>query len=442
MNIQLSDHFNYRRLIRFTLPSIIMMIFTSIYGVVDGLFVSNFVGQTPFAAVNFIMPFLMMLGAIGFMLGAGGSALISKTLGMGDNDKAQRLFSMFVYITLLIGVVVAIAGIVCLRPVATLLGAEGQMLEDCVSYGRIILLALPFLMLQFEFQSFFITAEKPQLGLASTVAAGVTNMVLDALLTAIIPLGLAGAAIATATSQVLGGVIPLVYFGRKNTSLLRLRRPQFDGRSLLKACTNGSSELLSNISMSLVVMLFNIQLLRYAGEDGVAAYGVLMYINFVFLSIFIGYSVGVAPVIGFHYGAQNHDELRNLRKKSIAVIMISAVTMLILSQVLAVPFSKLFVGYSDELYSMTVRGFRIFSFSFLFAGFSIFGSSFFTALNNGAISAVIAFLRTLVFEVAAVLLLPLIWELDGIWASVVVAELISAGITALCLIVKKKQYHY
>ena len=442
MNIQLSDHFGYRRLLRFTLPSIIMMIFTSIYGVVDGLFVSNFVGQTPFAAVNFIMPFLMMLGAIGFMLGAGGSALISKTLGMGDNDKAQHLFSMFVYTAILVGAIVAAVGIACLRPVASLLGAEGQLLEDCVSYGRIILLALPFLMLQFEFQSFFITAEKPQLGLASTVIAGITNMVLDALLTAIFPLGLVGAAIATATSQFLGGVLPLVYFSRQNNSLLRLRRPEFDGRSLLKACTNGSSELLSNISMSLVVMLFNIQLLKYAGEAGVAAYGVLMYINFVFLSIFIGYSVGVAPVIGFHYGAENRGELRNLRKKSLLVILSAAVMMFAMSQLLAVPFAKLFVGYSDELYQMTVRGFRIFSFSFLFAGISIFGSAFFTALNNGIISAVIAFLRTLVFEVAAVLVLPLIWGLDGIWASVVVAELASTAITAICLITKKKQYHY
>ncbi len=442
MNIQLSDHFHYRRLIRFTMPSVVMMVFTSIYGVVDGLFVSNFVGQTPFTAVNFIMPFLMMLGAVGFMIGAGGSALISKTLGMGDNDKAQRLFSMFVYITLGLGTLIAVIGIVCLRSVATWLGAEGQMLEDCVSYGRIILLALPFLMLQFEFQSFFITAEKPQLGLVSSVAAGVTNMVLDALLTAIIPLGLAGAAIATATSQFLGGVIPLVYFSRQNTSLLRLRRPQFDGRSLLKACTNGSSELLSNISMSLVGMLYNARLLRYAGEDGVAAYGVLMYINFVFLSVFIGYSVGVAPVVGFHFGAQNHSELRNLRKKSLLIIFSGAVAMFLLSQILAAPLSGIFVGYSDTLYDMTVRGFRIFSFSFLFAGFSIFGSAFFTALNNGAVSAAIAFLRTLVCQTAAVLLLPLIWELDGIWASVVAAELISAAITALCLIAMKKRYQY
>ncbi len=442
MNIQLSDHFGYRRLLRFTLPSIVMMVFTSIYGVVDGLFVSNFVGQTPFAAVNFIMPFLMMLGAIGFMIGAGGSALISKTLGMGDSDKAQRMFSMFVYLTLGIGAVIACLGIICLRPVAIWLGAEGQMLEDCVTYGRIILLALPFLMLQFEFQSFFITAEKPQFGLASSIAAGVTNMVLDALLTAIIPLGLTGAAIATATSQCLGGAIPLVYFSRRNTSLLRLRRPQFDGRALLKACTNGSSELLSNVSMSLVGMLYNAQLLRYAGEDGVAAYGVLMYINFVFLSIFIGYSVGVAPVIGFHYGAQDHGELRNLRQKSLLVIFGGAVSMFLLSQVLAAPLSKIFVGYSDALYDMTVRGFRIFSFSFLFAGFSIFGSAFFTALNNGAVSAVIAFLRTLVCQVAAVLLLPLIWELDGIWASVVAAELISAAVTAVCLLAMRKQYQY
>lgn len=442
MAIQLSDHFGYRRLLRFTLPSMIMMVFTSIYGVVDGLFVSNFVGKTPFAAVNFIMPFLMMLGAIGFMFGAGGSALISKALGMGDPDKAQRLFSLFIYVTAGIGSIIAVAGILCLRPVASLLGAEGQMLEDCVTYGRVILLALPALMLQYEFQSFFIVAEKPQLGLAVTVIAGVTNMILDALLTAVIPLGLVGAAIATAVSQLLGGLLPLAYFCRPNTSLLRLRKPTWDGRSLMKACTNGSSELLNNISMSLVSMLYNKQLLHYAGEDGVAAYGVLMYVNFVFIAIFIGYSTGIAPVVGYHYGAEHHNELRSLRQKSDVILLIGAVIMFVLSQVLTEPLARVFVGYSPALYDMTVHAFRIFAFSFLFAGFSIFGSAFFTALNNGPISALIAFLRTLVFQIAAVLLLPFIWGLDGIWGSIVIAELLATAVTFVCIAVKKGQYRY
>ena len=287
MTIQLSDHFTYRRLLRFTLPSIAMMIFTSIYGIVDGFFVSNFVGKTSFAAVNFIMPFLMILGAFGFMFGTGGSALIAKTMGEGDMPRANRLFSLLTYTSASLGVAVAVFGIIFIRPVAALLGAEGEMLNDCVTYGRIILLALPFFMLQMEFQSFFVTAEKPQTGLYATVAAGVTNMVLDALFIAVFRWGIVGAAAATATSQLVGGVIPLVYFGRKNTSLLRLGRTVFDGRALLKTCTNGSSELMSNLSMSLVGMLYNVQLMKYAGEDGVAAYGVLMYVCFIFIAVFL-----------------------------------------------------------------------------------------------------------------------------------------------------------
>ena len=327
--IRLSDHFTYGKLLRFTLPSIAMMIFTSIYGVVDGFFVSNFVGKTPFAAVNFIMPFLMILGAVGFMFGTGGSALIAKTMGEGKREKAQQLFSLFIYVTLVCGGVIAVLGIVFIRPIAAALGAEGAMLEDCVLYGRIILVALPACMLQYEFQSFFVTAEKPQLGLVVTAAAGVANMVLDALLVAVFPLGLVGAAAATAISQCVGGLLPLVYFARPNSSLLRLTSTRFDGGALLRTCTNGSSELMTNVSMSLVSMLYNVQLMRYAGENGIAAYGVLMYVNFVFLSTFIGYSVGTAPVVGYHFGAGNRAELHSLLKRSLIIIGAASVAMLI-----------------------------------------------------------------------------------------------------------------
>lgn len=442
MNIALSDHFTYKKLLRFTLPSIIMMVFTSIYGVVDGFFVSNFVGKTPFAAVNFIMPFLMILGAVGFMFGTGGSALIAKTMGEGDLDKAKRLFSLLVYVSVACGVVIAAVGIVFLRPIAASLGAEGRMLEDCVAYGRIILLALPAYMLQYEFQSFFVTAEKPQLGLAVTVASGVTNMVLDALLVAVFPLGLEGAAAATAISQCVGGIVPFLYFCRPNSSLLRLTKTRFDGKALLKACTNGSSELMANISMSIVGMLYNVQLIQYAGEDGVAAYGVLMYVNMIFLAAFIGYSVGTSPVIGYHYGAENHRELRNLLKKSLVVISICSVAMLLLALVLARPLALMFVGYDESLMQLTLRGFRIFSLSFLFSGIAIYGSSFFTALNNGLISALISFLRTLVFQIAAVLLLPLIWGIDGIWISIVAAEVMAVVVTVSFLAISRKKYHY
>ena len=442
MKIQLSDHFTAPKLLRYTLPSMVMMVFTSIYGVVDGFFVSNFVGKTSFAAVNFIMPVLMILGSIGFMFGAGGSALVSKTMGENDLDKAQRLFSLFVYSTAVCGVIVAAVSFIFLRPLAALLGAQGEMLDGCVAYGRILLVALPCYMLQFEFQSFFITAGKPQLGLAVTVICGVANMALDALFVAVFAWGLAGAAAATVVSQVLGGVIPLVYFGRKNSSQLRLTKTQVDGRALLKACTNGSSELMSNISTSVVSMLYNFQLMRYAGEDGIAAYGVLMYVNMIFLAIFIGYSTGIAPVVGYHYGAQNHPELQGLLKKSCAVIGVFALLMFALAELLAKPLAGIFVGYDQELMAMTQRAFMIYSFSFLFSGIAIYGSSFFTALNDGLTSALISFLRSLVFQVAAVLILPVFWGLDGIWLSVVAAELVAAVMTVLFILAKRQTYHY
>ena len=442
MKIQLSDHFDYKKLLRFTFPSIVMMIFTSIYGVVDGFFISNFVGKTSFAAANFIFPFLMILGAVGFMFGTGGSAIISITMGAGDRDRANRLFSLFVYVSAVCGIVIAALGILFIRPVAALLGAEGTMLEDCVLYGRIILVSIPAFILQYEFQSFFVAAEKPQLGLAVTVAAGVTNMALDALFVGVLRWGLAGAAAATALSQAVGGAVPLFYFARPNTSLLRLTGTKFDGGALLKACVNGSSELMSNISMSLVSMLYNVQLMKYSGQDGVAAYGVLMYVNMIFLAAFIGYSVGVAPVTGYHYGAGNWQELKGLLKKSLVLIGAFSLGMLALAEGLARPLSLIFVGYDQWLLELTLKGFLIYSFSFLFAGVAVYGSSFFTALGNGLVSALISFLRTLVFQVAAVLVFPLIWGIDGIWISIVAAELMAAVVTALFLIGMRGKYHY
>ncbi len=442
MKIRLSDHFTYKTLLRFTLPSIAMMLFTSIYGVVDGFFVSNFVGNTPFAAVNFIMPFLMILGGIGFMFGTGGSALVAKTLGEGRREKACELFSLIIGVSFVTAVVLMAAGILFIRPLASFLGAEGEMLEHCVTYGRVSLLALPALMLQYEFQSFIVTAEKPQLGLWVTIAAGVTNMALDYVFIALFDWGLVGAASATAISQCVGGFVPLVYFCRKNTSLLRLMRPRWDARALAKTLSNGSSELMSNISMSVVGMLYNVQLLRYAGENGVSAYGVLMYVNLIFLAVFIGYSVGTAPVIGYHYGAQNYEELHGLLRRSLVIIGVFSAAMLAAGKLLSLPLASLFVGYDATLLALTLRGFQIFSYSFLFAGLAIFGSSFFTALNNGPVSAVIAFLRTLVFQVAAILIFPLLWGTDGIWLSVVVAELMAAVLVVFFLVILRKRYHY
>lgn len=440
--IQLSDHFTYKKLLRYTLPSVIMLVFTSIYGVVDGFFVSNFVGKTPFTAVNFIMPFLMILGSLGFMFGTGGGALIAKTLGEGDREKANKTFSLIVYVSAAGGLVLAALGILFIRPFAVLLGAEGQLLTDSVTYGRIILLAIPAYILQFEFQCLFATAEKPTLGLLVTVAAGLTNMVLDALFVAVLPWGLEGAAAATAISQCVGGIIPLIYFSRPNGSLLKLGKTGMDLKALGKTCANGSSELMSNISMSIVSMLYNVQLLKYAGEDGVAAYGVLMYISLVFQAVFIGYSVGTAPVIGYHYGAQNHGELKGLLKKSLLIILSFAAAMFTAAYMLAKPLSQIFVGYDPGLLDLTVRAFSFFSFSFLFSGVAIFGSSFFTALNNGLVSAAISFMRTLIFQVAAVLIFPLIWDVDGIWLSIVAAEGMAVAVTVLFLKTQRKRYHY
>ena len=442
MNIKLSDYFSYKKLIRFTLPSIIMMVFTSIYGVVDGYFVSNVVGKTPFAAVNFIMPVLMILGALGFMFGTGGSALIAKTMGEGDKEKANRFFTMVVYASIGVGIVFGAISFMLMPRIAAALGAEGNMLEYCILYGRIILVALPFFMLQFEFQSFFVAAGKPNLGLYVTVVSGVMNMVLDVLFMVIFRWGIAGAAWATATSQIVGGILPLIYFSMPNSSNFRFTKFKFDIMAFLKVCANGSSELMSNISMSVVSMLYNIQLLKYAGENGIAAYGVLMYVNFTFLSMFIGYTVGTAPIISYHYGAENRDELESLFKKSGVIISIFAVAMFVLAEILAYPLSYMFVGYDQVLMNMTLRGFLIFSFSFLFAGFAIFGSGFFTALNDGLTSALISFLRTLVFQVAAVLLLPLVWGLDGIWISIVAAEIMAVIITVAFLILKRKKFRY
>lgn len=442
MKIQLSDHFNYKKLFAFTIPSVAMMIFTSIYGVVDGFFVSNFAGETAFASVNFIMPFLMLCGSVGFMFGAGGSALIAKTLGEGDKDMANKQFSLIVYFSIACAIVLAILGLIFLEDIALLLGASENMLPDCLLYGRIILCSLPAFVLQFEFQSLFITAEKPQLGFFVTLASGLTNMVLDALLLGVFKFGVAGAATATAISQLVGGITPLFYFARKNTSLLSLTKTRFYGKALVKTCTNGSSEFLSNVSMSVVGMLYNAQLMKYVGEQGVSAYGVLMYVCFIFMAIFIGYSIGIAPVISYNYGAGNKVELKNILKKSLVIIAFCSVCMAICSELLAKPLSLLYVSYNPDLYALTVNGFRIYSFSFLFSGVAIFGSAFFTALNNGILSAVMSMLRTLVFQVIAVLTLPLLFDVTGIWLSMVVAEVCAFIISIIVILAKRKRYGY
>ena len=442
MDIQLSEHFTYRKLFRFTLPSVIMLIFTSIYGVVDGIFVSNFVGKTSFAAVNLIMPVCMLLGSAGFMIGSGGSALVARLLGEGDRKRANEIFSLLIYLSAALGLILTVSGIVLMRPIASALGAEGQMLEDCVVYGRGLLLGTTAFILQNEFQSFLIASEKPQFGLFITIAAGLTNMALDALFVGAFRWGLIGAAAATVTSQVVGGVIPLVYFATTKTSPLCLCRTKFELWAVLKTCGNGASEMMTNLSMSLVNILYNFQLMRFAGENGVAAYGVIMYVNFVFVSAFLGYSVGSAPIISFHFGAQNHGELRNLFRKSLLVVGVCSVVMVMAAVLLSGPLSGIFVGYDRDLYELTRHGLSLYSVAFLFMGMNIFGSAFFTALNDGAVSAAISFLRTLLFQVIAVLALPALIELDGIWLAIVVAEGAALAVTVLLFVKMKQKYHY
>lgn len=442
MKIKLSDHFTYSKLLRFVFPSIIMMVFTSIYGVVDGLFVSNFAGKTAFASINLVMPFVMILGGIGFMIGTGGTALVSKVLGEGKKEKANKIFTMMIIFTLLLGALLSVIGVISMPWVAKFLGATEEMMADCVIYGRIVTGFTVAFMLQNVFQSFLIAAEKPKLGLLATVLAGITNMALDAIFIIVFKWGVAGAAIATGLSQCVGGIFPLIYFLRKNSSLLRLTKTKLEIKPILNACGNGSSELMSNISSSVVSMIYNFQLMKYVGEDGVSAYGVLMYVQFIFVAIYIGYAIGCAPITGYHFGARNHNELKNMLRKSSFLSAVSGVVLTILAIALSSLLAKLFVGYDKELYELTRHAFRLFAYSFLLAGFNIFTSSFFTALNNGAVSAAISFMRTLIFQTSSVLILPIFLGVDGIWWAITVAEFFAFILSLTFLFAKRKKYHY
>ena len=440
MKIMLSDHFTYKKLLRFTFPTVIMMVFISVYGVVDGFFVSNYAGKTAFAAINLIMPFVMVLGGMGFMIGTGGTALVSKVMGEGDPERANRLFSEMISFTVIFGAVLSAVGVAVMRPVSVLLGATPEMIDDCVLYGRIVVGFTAAFMLQNVFQSFFIAAEKPKLGLAATVAAGLTNMVLDALFVGGFNWGIAGAAVATGISQCVGSIFPLIYFAAQNKSRLRLSFAMPEIKPVLASCANGSSELMSNISASIVGMLYNFQLMRLLGEDGVSAYGVMMYVQFIFTAVFFGFSTGSAPIISYHFGADNPSEVKNMLVKSV-VFMEAAGAVLTAAAIAMSPLlADIFVGYDVQLKELTEHAFRIYCLHFVLAGFNIFASSFFTALNNGAVSAAISFIRTLVFQVAAVLLLPLVLGENGIWCSVLVAD---AGATVLSVIfLYKKRYEY
>lgn len=440
--IQLSDHFTVGRLIRFVLPSIAMMVCTSLYSIVDGFFVSNYVGKTSFAAVNLIMPVLMAVGAVGFMIGTGGSAIVARTLGEGKKEAASKYFSLLVYVGIALSVLLSVVGFIFMPDIARLLKAEGQLLEDSVLYGRILFAFNTAYVLQNIFQAFFVTAEKPQLSLRFSIAAGLTNAFLDYLFIGVFHWGLAGAAVATGIGQIVGGILPLIYFFLPNNSLLRLTGTHFHSKILLQALGNGSSEMVSSISSSIVGIFYNYRLMEFAGEDGVSAYGAIMYVNFIFMAIFIGYSIGSAPIVGYHYGAENHREMKSLFRKSLLILSVTGVAMLILSQLLAHPLVNIFVGYDAGLMEITLRGFRIYSLMFLILGYNIWGSSFFTALGDGVISAAISFMRTLVFQLSSLIILPNLFKLDGVWASAVVAEVLALVLTVFFLIRNRDKYHY
>lgn len=440
--MKISDNFTFKKLLMFALPSILMMVFTSIYSIVDGFFVSNFVGQTQFASLNLIMPVLMILGSIGFMVGSGGSALISKTFGEGDEKKANEIFSLIIYFAIIVGIILAAVAICFIKPIAILLGAEGDMIEYASNYATIILLSLPFYILQYSFQTLLVTANKPQIGLFVTILAGVTNMVMDALLVAVFKLGLEGAALATMLSQMVGGVIPLLYFIFNKKGILHLGKTKFNLKWLLKVCGNGSSEFISNVSMSIVGIVFNLQLMKYYGQFGVSAYGVYMYVGMIFLAIFIGYSSGVAPVIGFNYGAKNTQNLKSLFKKSLLVIGVTSVLMTALGILCAKPLSLIFVSCDLELLDLTVYAMKLGSISFAFTGITIFASSFFTSLNDGLVSALISFIRTLICQLVAIIVLPIIFKGEGIWYSIFISEILASGVSIYFLISQKKKYQY
>lgn len=442
MKIELNEHFTYKKLIRFTLPSILMMIFTSIYGVVDGFFVSNYVGAEAFASVNLIMPLIIILSAVGFMIGTGGNALVAMTLGQHDEKRANEIFSMLIYILIFLGICLSIAMAVFMPKMARILGATDIMIDDCVIYGRISMVSLTFFMLQTSFQSFMVTAARPHFGLYITIAAGVTNMVLDLVFVGILGFGVAGAAWATVASEIVGGSVPLIYFIIPNKSKLNLVKAGFKFRSLIKVLSNGASEFMTIISSSFVNMLYNLQLMKIAGEKGVASFGVIMYINFIFTGVLFGYAFGSSSIVSYHYGSENYKELRSLFSKSIKIIGIASLISFASAQIFAIPLIKIFFSYSDELIHMTTHGFRIYSIAYLMIGFNGYASSLFTALNNGKVSATIAFGRTLVFQVASILILPQIFGLDGIFSSIIVAEFLAIMVSMFFINKYKSEYHY
>jgi len=444
MKIELQGHYGYGRLVRTMLPSIATMIVSSIYSIADGLFVSNYAGSTAFAAMNIIWPGIQILAVFGLMVGAGGSALVSKTLGEGDQDKACRIFSMLTRITMLAGIAMAFLFFILMKPLTWVLGAEGGMIQMATTYGRIIVITLPLYMIQMMFQPFFMVAEKPELGTQISIICGVVNIVLDALFIIVFRLGLIGAALGTAISIATGGLFSLIWFlSKRNKTHLQFRKNvKTEWKHVGKSCSNGLSEYVGNVALSVVSICYNLQLMKYIGESGVAAYGILMYLGFVFAAVFIGYNLSVTQIIAFNYGERNHTELRSLLHKSIILISVGGVIMTTVAETAAAPLARFFVGYDESICILTIRAIRIYMLSFLICGLNMFASAWFTALNNGIISAISAFVRTFIFELGCVFILPTFFGVDGIWNAVNVAEVCALLFSAFLITAFSKKYGY
>lgn len=444
MKIELSGHYSYSRILKTCIPSVLMILTTSVYSIVDGLFVSNFAGTTSFAALNIIWPAIATVAAFGLMFGTGGSALVAMVIGQDDRDRANGIFTMLIRAMLILGAVCGTLLFIFMRPVSIWLGADEAMLPDCIRYGRILVCAMPAFMSQMAFNSFFMTAEKPQLGTLLTVICGITNIAFDALFIVVFGWGLTGAAIATVLGMAVGGIYPLYYFSSKkrNTTKLKFVKADTDWHCIVRCCSNGLSEYVGNIALNIVSMCYNLQLMKLIGQDGVAVYGILMYIGYVYASVYIGYNIAVSPIVSFNYGAQNHDELKSLLRKSIVILLVAGTILTGLSEILSSPMAGIFVGYDPGLKALTARAIRIYMISFMICGLNMFVSAWFTALNNGIVSACAAFARTLVFEMGAIFILPLLLGLDGVWLAVDVADMLALVLAVILLSTFRKRYNY
>lgn len=418
------------------------MVFMSLYTMVDGVFVSRFAGTAALSAVNIVYPMVSVVVAVGVMLATGGSAIIAKRMGEGKPEQARQNFSYLILAGVLIAVGMAALALVFLKPLLHLLGARGALFELCYAYALPLVFFIPSGILQMLFQTLLVTAGRPMLGLTVTVLGGVANIVLDYLFIVPLQMGIAGAAIATGIGFSIPAVFGLLYFALRRSGPLCFVRPKGGGKMLLRCCANGSSEMVTNMSTAVTTFLFNLLMMRYAGEDGVASITIVLYTQYLMTAVYMGYATGTAPVFSFHHGSRNGEQLRRLFRISMGFIALCSVATFALALVFAKQVVVIFTPAGSPVFEMALYGFRLFSGSFLFAGVGIFASAMFTAFSDGKVSAAISFLRTFAFIVLALLLLPLAMGLDGVWLAVPLAEVLGFGVSLFFLYRKKKRYCY